>query len=260
MGPVMGLYVKIAPGVKVRVTRRGARTSVGPRAARVHFGAGGTGFSTGAGPVSLYKPAHGRRRQPGNAVRSRISGANYQRQLGQPQRSPQASRPGPALRAPTPPPRQPSPGKGSRRTKKTPRAVAGIVIGAFALGLIIGRIVNDGGNARPTGNASAVATATHAHVDTTSRPSTRHTKKRKDRPHRNSATAQVTTPAPQATAPAAAPSPAATPAGCHPLSDEGTCYEPGEYCRYADQGMSGIAGDGKPITCEDNDGLRWEPT
>jgi hypothetical protein len=62
------------------------------------------------------------------------------------------------------------------------------------------------------------------------------------------------------TAPAAAPTHAApTPAGCHPLSNEGTCYEPGEYCRDDDHGTSGVAGDGKAITCEDNDGWRWEP-
>jgi len=57
---------------------------------------------------------------------------------------------------------------------------------------------------------------------------------------------------------AATPSAAAT-AGCHPLSDEGTCYEPGEFCRTTDHGLSGVAGDGKAITCEDNDGWRWEP-
>ena len=62
------------------------------------------------------------------------------------------------------------------------------------------------------------------------------------------------------TAPAAAPTQASpTPAGCHPLSDEGTCYEPGEYCRDDDHGTSGVAGDGEAITCEDNDGWRWEP-
>ena len=62
------------------------------------------------------------------------------------------------------------------------------------------------------------------------------------------------------TAPAAAPTQAsATPAGCHPMSDEGTCYEPGEYCRDDDHGTSGVAGDGEAITCEDNDGWRWEP-
>jgi hypothetical protein len=64
--------------------------------------------------------------------------------------------------------------------------------------------------------------------------------------------------APPSPAPAAT-TPAASPAGCYPLSDEGTCYEPGEYCRDADQGMRGVAGDGKSIICEDNDGLRWEP-
>lgn len=63
-------------------------------------------------------------------------------------------------------------------------------------------------------------------------------------------------PAPSAPAPAPAPT---TEAGCYPLSDEGTCYEPGEYCRDDDHGVSGVAGDGEAITCEDNDGWRWEP-
>jgi hypothetical protein len=57
----------------------------------------------------------------------------------------------------------------------------------------------------------------------------------------------------------AAPSPPATAASCYPLSDEGTCYEPGEFCRDSDHGASGVAGDGERITCEDNDGWRWEP-
>lgn len=64
------------------------------------------------------------------------------------------------------------------------------------------------------------------------------------------------------TAPAAAPSSAYTPppapATCTPLTDGGNCYEPGEYCRDADHGASGVAGDGESITCEDNDGWRWE--
>ncbi len=66
---------------------------------------------------------------------------------------------------------------------------------------------------------------------------------------------------PAQTTPAAAPAPPAStaPTGCYPLSDEGTCYEPGEYCRDADHGMSGTAGDGEAIICEDNDGWRWEP-
>jgi hypothetical protein len=67
---------------------------------------------------------------------------------------------------------------------------------------------------------------------------------------------------PVATSPSPPPTPpaSATPAGCYPLSDEGTCYEPGEYCRDDDHGASGIAGDGEAITCEDNDGWRWEPS
>jgi hypothetical protein len=66
---------------------------------------------------------------------------------------------------------------------------------------------------------------------------------------------------PSSAPPASAPSPPpATTASCYPLSDEGTCYEPGEYCRDDDHGMTGVAGDGETITCEDNNGWRWEPT
>jgi hypothetical protein len=56
-----------------------------------------------------------------------------------------------------------------------------------------------------------------------------------------------------------APPPSSAPASCYPLSDEGTCYEPGEYCRDDDRGVSGVAGDGEAIICENKDGLRWEP-
>jgi hypothetical protein len=67
---------------------------------------------------------------------------------------------------------------------------------------------------------------------------------------------------PSSTSPAVAPPPSSpTPqGGCYPLSNEGTCYEPGEFCRKVDHGASGIAGDGKAITCEYNDGWRWEPS
>jgi hypothetical protein len=46
---------------------------------------------------------------------------------------------------------------------------------------------------------------------------------------------------------------------CHPLSNSGTCYEPGEFCRSTDHGVRGVAGDGEAIECEDNNGWRWEP-
>ena len=39
----------------------------------------------------------------------------------------------------------------------------------------------------------------------------------------------------------------------------GNCYEPGEFCPQTDPGMTGVAGDGETIICEDNNGLRWEP-
>ena len=58
---------------------------------------------------------------------------------------------------------------------------------------------------------------------------------------------------------APAPPPPPTHTGCYPMSNEGTCYEPGEYCRESDAGVTGVAGDGERITCEDNNGLRWEP-
>ena len=66
-------------------------------------------------------------------------------------------------------------------------------------------------------------------------------------------------PAPSSSAPAAVTS-RPTERGCYPLSGEGTCYEPGEYCRAADQGVAGIAGDGQTIVCMDDHGLRWMPT
>jgi Bacterial Ig-like domain (group 3) len=58
---------------------------------------------------------------------------------------------------------------------------------------------------------------------------------------------------------ASPPPPPPPPAACHPLSSKGTCYEPGEYCSDADHGVTGLAGDGETIVCEDNDGWRWEP-
>ena len=69
-------------------------------------------------------------------------------------------------------------------------------------------------------------------------------------------------PTPAAAPPVAAPPPTAAPAppaGCYPLSNSGTCYEPGEFCRTSDHGRTGRAGNGEAIVCEYNDGWRWEP-
>ncbi|OKI64362.1 DUF4236 domain-containing protein [Micromonospora sp. CB01531] len=80
----MGFSIKLAPGVRIRASSRGIRTSVGPRAARVHFGAGRTGFSTGVGPVGFYTSLGGGRR--GNSRGRTTSTASYQRQVAAQQR------------------------------------------------------------------------------------------------------------------------------------------------------------------------------
>jgi hypothetical protein len=75
----MGFSVKIAPGVRVRASSRGIRTSIGPRAARLHVGGGRTGFSTGAGPVSYYTTLGGGGQR--RTTTRRPSAGSYQRQL-----------------------------------------------------------------------------------------------------------------------------------------------------------------------------------
>jgi hypothetical protein len=72
-------------------------------------------------------------------------------------------------------------------------------------------------------------------------------------------TAPKTVPRPS-TAPPTHVAPATAAAhSCYPLTNGGNCYEPGEFCRKSDHGAHGVAGDGKAIACEDNNGWRWEP-
>lgn len=58
------------PGVRIRVSKRGLRASVGPRIARVHFGGGRSGISSGLGPLGIYtslrsnRKSHRRRSKP----------------------------------------------------------------------------------------------------------------------------------------------------------------------------------------------------
>jgi hypothetical protein len=62
--------------------------------------------------------------------------------------------------------------------------------------------------------------------------------------------------APASSAPAPAPP---APASCYPKTSSGNCYEPGEFCSKAERGETGVAGDGKTITCTDVSGSwRWE--
>lgn len=65
-------------------------------------------------------------------------------------------------------------------------------------------------------------------------------------------------PAPVATTQPPPPPPSSAPAGCHPKTSSGNCYEPGEFCSAAEHGQTGIAGDGKAIKCENTDpGSTW---
>jgi hypothetical protein len=66
--------------------------SVGPRAARVHFGSGRPGFSTGAGPVSFYTSLGGGRRGGSRGGRRPPSIASYERQLAAAQKAEEAQR------------------------------------------------------------------------------------------------------------------------------------------------------------------------
>jgi hypothetical protein len=88
----MGFSFKVAPGVRIRASSRGIRTSVGPRAARVHVGAGRTGFSSGAGPVSFYTSLGGGRRGGGRSSSRPPSMASYQRQLAAAEKAEEAQR------------------------------------------------------------------------------------------------------------------------------------------------------------------------
>lgn len=77
----MGFSVKLAPGVRVRVSSHGVRAGVGPRVARVHVGTGRTGFSSGLGPFSVYGSVGGkRRRKSGGRSSGRPSAAALERQ------------------------------------------------------------------------------------------------------------------------------------------------------------------------------------
>src|SRR5258708_1030645 len=78
----MRFSFKIAPGIRIRASSRGIRTSIGPRAARLHFGGGGgTGVSTGAGPVSLYGNLGSQRRTRRSSATNATTIAARQRQL-----------------------------------------------------------------------------------------------------------------------------------------------------------------------------------
>jgi hypothetical protein len=54
---------RLSMELTLAILGRGTRVGVGPHWLRLHVGAGGTGISTGAGPVTWYRPLRRRRRQ-----------------------------------------------------------------------------------------------------------------------------------------------------------------------------------------------------
>jgi hypothetical protein len=158
------------------------------------------------------------------------------------------------------------------------RGIVTGVVGIFALIVIAGVAA---GPPTPTALSStgAVGTSASPHAVASSRSAS-------PSPVVTTPAAPVTSAAPKTTAPAPAPvhtsaapvyvppAPAPTtqapapqqPAqtteqaqqSCYPLTSGGNCYKPGEYCRKADRSTSGIDAEGDAITCEDNDGWRWE--
>ena len=182
----------------------------------------------------------------------------------------------PPYRPPQPPYQPPQRGKSWPARHK---ALTGFL--AFSAFIIIIAVARSGGPSSPPGNGttaglttttSPTATQTPSHHATQAAAAARKTQSQKAQPtapatpHAPAPSAHVapTTPAAVVAAPpSAAPSPApptsAAPASCHPLTNAGNCYKPGEFCRASDHGASGVAGNGEAITCEDNDGWRWEP-
>jgi hypothetical protein len=62
--------------------------------------------------------------------------------------------------------------------------------------------------------------------------------------------------APPEPAPQPSPSPTHRPV-CYPHNSSGDCYTEGEFCPFDEHNQSGVAADGKPITCEENMKQLW---
>lgn len=155
-------------------------------------------------------------------------------------------------------------------------SVSGVSAGLLVL-IIIGAATGSSNTPAPKTPTAVVATSTPSVAPTTPKPTVTHTAKPKPtvthtakaKPtatHTAKATYAPTptysAPAPVEThtAPAEVPTTQAPAApSCYPLTNGGNCYEPGEFCRNSDHGATGVAGDGKSIQCEDNNGWRWEP-
>ena len=54
-----GVGFRVAPGLRLRATRRGPRVSIGPRIARMHLGGGRAAVSAGRGPFTVWSTLSG---------------------------------------------------------------------------------------------------------------------------------------------------------------------------------------------------------
>jgi hypothetical protein len=159
---------------------------------------------------------------------------------------------------------RPSPAHSGRR--RNSRKLNGILLGitaAAALLLIIVLAVG-GGKSRSTGNTAPTAATMASSVAKTPPTAKKTPPKNAPTAVASSQAAAPSTPAPttHAAAPATSRAPvppaSAAPVSCHPLTNGGKCYEAGETCRNVNHGMTGVAGDGEAISCQNNDGWHWE--
>jgi hypothetical protein len=106
----------------------------------------------------------------------------------------------------------------------------------------------------PFGGTPPIVAGTHVTTTTASPPTTTTTTTLPPPPPTTTTTTRPPPPPPTTTTP-----PPTTPAttGCY-IDPEGNCYRAGEYCPDSLHGQT-VQGEDGPITCEDNDGWRWEP-
>jgi hypothetical protein len=85
----MGFSFKVAPGVRIRVSSKGVRTSPGPRSGQVRAGGGGNGSPAATGPGALYTSMDAARRSsPDESNHSSV--ATTQRQVRAAEKAQQA--------------------------------------------------------------------------------------------------------------------------------------------------------------------------
>lgn len=256
----MGIY--LGP---LRFTKRGVRVRIGPRAARLHVGAGGAGISTGAGPFTAYHKLGGGHRAAKAASqpnRNRGCLAVLAFVVGLPL----------AFYALTWPTFLPHGAAAAlvqvawigmivtalvafahSRWADWSRArrgwgVAGLsLIAIVGLGGVIGAA--SGASPAPASNNNPAPAVIQSSSPAPTTPAAQ--------PMTQQPVAQPTTQAPapvQTTQPApvhttTAPPPPPPPAGCSPKTPSGGCYAPGEFCPTADAGMIGTDASGQRMQC-----------